>query len=81
MSFIIDMLSYRKGANSLYRPEVGWRCLVSGPNCDDSNGYTYAEMEVLWKDDTFVAVRSHGCWPVVYKWEHIRCKPLTGGTE
>lgn len=75
---LVKMLSYRKGEGCTYRPEIGESCLISGPNCDDENGYTYREMEILWKDGLFVACRVTGCWPVVYKWEHIRAKPLQG---
>ena len=77
---IVKMLSYRKGDGCTYRPEIGERCLMSGPNCDDENGYTYTEVEILWKDDLFVVFRTPRCWPTVYKWEHIRTKPLSENT-
>lgn len=73
---LLAMLSYRKGDGWTFRPEIGTTCLVSGPNCDDENGYVFSPMEILWKDDSFLVCRTPGCWPCVYKWEHIRCKPL-----
>lgn len=81
MSEFVRMLSYRKGDGCTYRPDVGTTCLLSGPNCDNDDGYTYIEVEILWKDDLFVAYRHKGCWPVVNKWEHIRCKPVNGATH
>ena len=77
MADFVQMLTYRKGEpGNGYRPAAGTTCLISGPNCDDANGYTYREMEVLWRDDLFVVCRTPGCWPVVWKWEHILAKPL-----
>lgn len=78
---LVKMLSHRKGDGCTFRPDAGTTCLVSGPNCDDYDGYTYGEMEILWKDDLFVVCRTVGCWPVVYKWEHIRCKPMRDEQE
>ena len=74
MSNFIDMLSYRKGDGCTYRPDAGTTCQMSGPNCDNDDGYTYIEVEILWKDDLFVVYRHKDCWPVVNKWEHVRCK-------
>ncbi|WP_458788908.1 hypothetical protein [Dyella jiangningensis] len=74
---LVRMLSYRKGENCTYRPEAGTTCLISGEHCDNDEGYTYMEMEILWKDDLFVVYRKPGCWPVISKWEHIIAKPLT----
>ena len=65
-----------KGLNSKYRPEVGEACLISGPNCDNEDGYVFGEMELLWKDETFVLYGSPGCWPNLTKWELIIAKPL-----
>lgn len=67
-----------KGDGCTYRPKAGETALISGPHCDDENGYTYAEMEVLWTDALFCIARTPGCWPCVWKWEHIRSKPLAG---
>ena len=63
-----------KGIGHTYRPEINEECLVSGPNCDDENGYVFSDMTLLWKDDTFGVFRKDGRWPVVYKWDHIICK-------
>ena len=67
-----------KGKDSTYRPDVGTTCLISGPNHDNETGYVFSEMEILWRDDTFVVCRIPGCWPVVWKWDHICCKPKSG---
>ena len=72
----VKMLNHRKGDGCTYRPSAGTTCLISGPNCDNDEGYTYEEVEVLWTDEIFVIYRKRGCWPVVNKWEHIRSKPL-----
>ena len=77
MSAFLDMIQSRgKGANSTYRPEAGTLCLVSGPNCDDYDGYTFGQMDILWRDDIFVLYRTEGCWPVLNKWDHVLCKPI-----
>lgn len=73
---LVKMLSHRKGDGCTYRPNAGEVCLISGPNCDDDKGYTYLEVEILWKDELFVVYRHKNCWPVVNKWEHIRAKPI-----
>ena len=78
MSLLIDMITYRKGNENTFFPKAGQKCLFSGPNCDDENGYVFIEVEVLWSDDTFVITRIPGCWPIVNKWEHIICKDVTG---
>lgn len=78
MNEFIAMLSHMKGnPGNGFRPEAGTVCLVSGPNCDNADGYTYLEMEILWRDDVFVVFRKPGCWPVVNKWDHVLCKPLS----
>lgn len=59
-----------------YIPQVGERCLVSGPNCDDDNGYTWGETTVLWSSETFVLYGNEGFWPVLHKLEHVLFKPL-----
>ncbi|WP_337882273.1 hypothetical protein [Chromobacterium haemolyticum] len=73
---LVKMHSHRKGDGCTYRPNAGEVCLISGPNCDDDKGYTYLEVEILWKDELFVVYRHKNCWPVVNKWEHIRAKPI-----
>lgn len=78
---LVRMLTERKGDDCTFRPVPGTTCLVSGPNCDDDNGYTYGPVEILWADDLFVVYRVPGCWPVVNKWEHIRSKPLPATTQ
>lgn len=65
-----------KGEHSTYRPEAGTRCLISGPNCDDENGYMFGEFEVIWGDDTFVLYGNDGFWPNLHKWDHVIAKPL-----
>lgn len=72
----VKMLNHRKGDGCTYRPNAGAKCLISGPNCDNDEGYTYIEAEILWNDELFVVYRARGCWPVVNKWEHIRSKPI-----
>ena len=76
MSFISEMINFKKGDKNTYFPKAGETCLFSGPNCDDENGFVYLEVEVLWADETFIITRIPGCWPIVNKWEHIRCKPV-----
>lgn len=77
MSLLIQMMTHLKGnPGNGYRPEAGTSCLMSGPNCDNYDGYTYLEVEILWRDETFVVYRVGGCWPVVNKWDHVLAKPL-----
>lgn len=76
MANLIEVLSYRKGAACSYRPTPGAVCEISGPNCDNDQGYVYQQGEVLWTDATFIVWRVPGCWPIVNKWEHIRSRPL-----
>lgn len=59
-----------------YYPEVGERCLVSGPNCDNDRGYSWIEVSILWKNDIFVLYGVDNMWPVLNKWEHVLFKPL-----
>lgn len=73
---LVKMLNHRKGDGCAHRPSAGTTCRISGPNCDNDEGYTYIEAEVLWADELFVVYRAPGCWPVVNKWEHIRSKPI-----
>lgn len=58
-----------------YRPQVGERCLVSGPNCDDAGGYTWGETTLLWSNDTFVLYSNESFWPELHKWDHVLFKP------
>lgn len=53
-----------------YRPVVGTHCEVSGPNCDNDDGYTWSEVDILWSDETFVLYGRQGFWPTLHKWEH-----------
>ena len=59
-----------------FRPEAGTVCLFSGPNCDDADGYTFVQVEILWRDDIFVLAGVKGCWPTLNKWDHVLAKPL-----
>tara|TARA_R110000868_G_scaffold118062_13_gene313367 strand:+ start:2986 stop:3555 length:570 start_codon:yes stop_codon:yes gene_type:complete len=52
-----------------YYPAIGETCRMSGPNCDDENGYTWVEVNVLWTDDFFIVTRVSNCWPTVTKLE------------
>lgn len=77
MSLLVGMLLHRKGDGNTYFPTAGEVCLISGPHCDDENGYVFVKCEVLWVDSTFIVYRLAGwpnCTPVVNKWEHIRCE-------
>lgn len=65
-----------KGDQNTYRPEVGERCLISPPNCDDDNGYVFFEFEILWKNEKFVLYGNPGRWPNLNKWDHISVKQL-----
>ncbi len=65
-----------KGSNSKYRPNVGETCLISGPHCDDDEGYTFGEYKVLWKSDIFLLYGSDNCWPNIVKWDNVLVKPL-----
>ncbi|MBY3162077.1 hypothetical protein HFO65_15695 [Rhizobium laguerreae] len=79
MGQFMDMLTAKpKGlrVEPKYLPEVGTRCLVSGPNCDDDNGYVWSETTVLWINHIFVLYGSEGYWPNLEKLEHVLFKPL-----
>lgn len=65
-----------KGKNNTYRPAAGTRCLISGPCCDNDEGYVYNEFEILWANDVFVLYGKKDCWPNLWKWEHISVKPI-----
>lgn len=59
-----------------YFPATGEVCEVSGPNCDDANGYTWMRMTVLWQNEKFVLYGLDGCWPNLHKREHVLFRPL-----
>lgn len=59
-----------------YYPAIGETCRESGPNCDDADGYTWGEVEVLWRDDLFIVTHTPGCWPTVTKLELALFEPL-----
>ena len=82
MSAFVQMLSHLKGnPGNGFRPEVGSTCLLTGPNCDNYNGYVFTTVEILWCDDLFVVYRSPDCWPVVNKWDHVLAKPLESASS
>lgn len=62
-----------KGTNSKFRPPVGTACLISGPNCDDFFGETV----ILWSNEIFVLYGTYTYWPILNRWDHVICKPLT----
>ena len=64
-----------------YYPVIGEVCRVSGPNCDDADGYTWLEKEVLWRDELFIVTRSKGCWPTITKLELALFEPLPTSGE
>lgn len=59
-----------------YFPTTGEVCEVSGPNCDDANGYTWMKMTILWQNDKFVLYGMDGFWPNLHKHEHVLFRPL-----
>lgn len=62
MSLFIAMMTHQKGnPGNGYRPNAGTVCLVSGAHCDNEDGYTWGEYEILWRDDVFVLYRKPGC--------------------
>lgn len=78
MSAFLEMLTAKpKGlrVEPKYFPAVGDVCLVSGPNCDDENGYTWDETTLLWCNPIFVLYGKEGFWPALHKWEHVLFKP------
>ncbi len=58
-----------------YYPAIGETCRVSGPNCDDADGYTWLDQEVLWRDELFIVTRTPGCWPTITKLELALFEP------
>lgn len=59
-----------------YYPAIGEICRVSGPNCDNADGFTWSIVQVLWRDDLFIVTRSDGCWPTVTKLELALFEPI-----
>lgn len=59
-----------------YYPAIGETILFSGPNCDDENGFTWIEVNVVWADDIFIVTKKDGCWPTVTKHDLALCKPI-----
>jgi len=64
-----------KGDNS-YKPSVGEKVLISGPNVDNTDGYVYDIFEVLWMNDVFILYGMEKCWPNLHKIEHVHIKQL-----
>lgn len=64
-----------------YFPVTGEVCEVSGPNCDDANGYTWGETIVLWQNDIFVLYGQTGFWPNLHKHEHVLFRPLPSAPD
>lgn len=58
-----------------YYPAANEVCEVSGPNCDDENGYTWAETTLLWSNDIFVLYGSEGYWPTLHRRTHVIFRP------
>ena len=83
----VEQEALRKGLrrSPKYYPTIGEWCRMSGPNCDDADGFTWADVEVLWCDDLFVVTRVPGCWPTVTKLELALFEParkaLTEGQQ
>ncbi len=64
-----------------YFPATGEVCEVSGPNCDDADGYTWMTMTVLWQNDIFVLYGQPGFWPNLHKHEHVLFRPLPSAPD
>lgn len=79
MGLVMEMFTQKpKGLriDPRYMPRVGETCLVSGPHCDDGNGYAWGKTTVLWLDETFVLYGNKGFWPSLYKLDHVLFKPM-----
>lgn len=79
MGAFLDMLTAPpKGLRRLppYRPEAGTICQVSGPHCDDADGFTWETTTVLWCNHVFVLYGRDGYWPNLHKWEHCLFRPM-----
>jgi hypothetical protein len=66
-----------KGINN-YEGSTNEVVLISGPNCDNEQGYVYGEYKILWQDDIFILYGSEGNWPNLNKKEHVKIKKLYG---
>lgn len=66
-----------KGTNSKFRPPAGTACLISGPNCDDFFGETV----ILWSNEIFVLYGRPEYCPILNRWDHVICKPLTPDSD
>ncbi len=69
-------LSKGRRTSPAYFPATGEVCEVSGPNCDDANGYTWMKMTVLWQNEKFVLYGLDGYFPNLHKREHVLFRPL-----
>ncbi|MES2864054.1 MAG: hypothetical protein V4666_08045 [Bacteroidota bacterium] len=49
---------------------------ISGPNCDNGQGYVYSDYTVLWQNDTFILYGIEHCWPNLNKKEHVSIKKI-----
>jgi hypothetical protein len=70
-------MTYGKGVDSTFRPDAGTKCLISGPNCDDIDGYTFEEYDILWRNETFLLYGIEGCWPNLHKWDYVIARPVS----
>jgi len=62
-----------KGTNN-YAGATNEVVLISGPNCDNSEGYVYGEYTILWQNDIFILYGADDCWPNLNKKEHVHIK-------
>lgn len=61
-----------------YEGSINELVLISGPNCDNEQGYVYGEYTILWQDDIFILYGNEGKWPNLNKKEHVKIKKLHG---
>jgi hypothetical protein len=54
-----------------FRPCVGQECEVSGPNCDNDDGYTWSKTTILRVDDDCVTYGSEGFHKQTHQWNHV----------
>lgn len=71
-----DLQLKGRRTSPVYFPATGEVCEVSGPNCDDANGYTWMKFAILWQNEKFILYGNEGFWPNLHKREHILCRPL-----
>jgi hypothetical protein len=64
-----------KGINN-YEGSTNELVLISGPNCDNEQGYVYGEYTILWQNDIFILYGAENCWPNLNKKEHVKIKRL-----